>query len=265
MATRVIKLDEEVEEIMKVMRSWFVHAYTASSTIFGLLTIEAICNQRYVMALWWMAATIFIDATDGTMARKFKVAQIVPNIDGALLDNLVDFLNYVVTPCFFILMSPLVENSWRWIIASAIAMSSAYQFVQKDAKTEDHFFKGFPCYWNIVVLYLFVLESGQLLNGVILLFLCVMVFIPVKYVYPSRMDNVSKCRIRRSMLFVATAAFCVSSLWLLRIYPEKSLVAIGYSLLFVALYVGVSLYRTLNPLEIVRATKMKLRQASRRR
>jgi phosphatidylcholine synthase len=237
---------------MKTVLGWLVHAYTASSTILGLLTLEAICMQHFVEALWWMALTIFVDATDGTLARRFKVSQTIPKIDGALLDNLVDFINYVVTPCFFLLMSPLLPVSLKWVVVGAIAMSSAYQFAQVDAKTEDHFFKGFPCYWNIVVFYLFILNSDPSLNAGVLLVFSVLVFVPVKYVYPSRMDNVSQSRWPRLLLLLASTIFCASCLWLLWIYPRVDSLVFGYSLVFIALYVGVSLYRTVNPLQIVK-------------
>jgi phosphatidylcholine synthase len=199
-----------------------------------------------------MALTIFVDGTDGTLARKFKVAQTVPRIDGALLDNLVDFINYVVTPCFFLLMSPLLSANMKWLVVSAIAMSSAYQFAQTDAKTADHFFKGFPCYWNIIVFYLFILNSAPITNAAILLILCVLVFVPVKYVYPTRMENVSKARWLRVMLMLASTLFGASCLWLLWIYPKVDQIPLGYSVIFAALYVGISLYRTVNPLHIIK-------------
>ncbi len=53
------------------------------------------------MALWLMAITVFIDAVDGSLARAVHIKSVLPQIDGALLDNIVDYLNYVVTPSFF--------------------------------------------------------------------------------------------------------------------------------------------------------------------
>lgn len=237
---------------MKTLLGYLVHAYTASSTILGLVTIEAICRADYVASLWWMALTVFVDATDGTLARRFKVAQNVPRIDGALLDNLVDFINYVFTPCFFLLMSPLLSSELKWFVVSAIAMASAYQFAQTDAKTDDHFFKGFPSYWNIVVFYLFILNSSANLNATVLLILCALVFVPIKYVYPSRMDNVSQSRWLRMLLLLGTTLFSAACLWLLWIYPRVDQLVLGYSLLFVGLYTVVSLYRTFNPLDMMR-------------
>lgn len=80
--------------------AWAVHAFTASAACFGLLTLAKIYQHDYVQALWFMAVTVVIDAVDGTLARLVRVKTVLPNIDGALLDNIVDYLNYVITPCF---------------------------------------------------------------------------------------------------------------------------------------------------------------------
>ena len=75
-------------------------------------------------------------------------------------------------------------------------LSSAYGFAHTSAKVEspspslsagsDHFFTGFPSYWNIVAVYLYVLQLPQRTNAVILALLAVMVFVPIRYLYPSR-------------------------------------------------------------------------------
>jgi phosphatidylcholine synthase len=232
---------------MTALSGWFVHIYTACSAIVGLVTIEAICRGRYAEAFWWMGLAVFIDATDGTLARKFRVSETVPKIDGALLDNLADFVNYVITPCFLLLMTPMLAPDFRWPVLTAIILSSAYQFTQTDAKTEDHYFKGFPCYWNFVVFFLFIWDISPLVNSAILLVLSGLVFVPIKYVYPSRMENVFKSRALRLSLLFACVVFGAACLRLLWLYPKSDPFAFGYSVLFVLLYGGVSLYRTFRP------------------
>jgi phosphatidylcholine synthase len=65
-------------------------------------------------------------------------------------------------------------------------LSSAFGFNREDAKTVDHFFTGFPSYWNIVAAYLFVLGLPLRTNAIILAALAVFVFVPIRYLYPSR-------------------------------------------------------------------------------
>lgn len=120
--------------------AWLVHLFTASAAILGLFTLYAIYHGDYIAAFWLMGTTIIIDSLDGTLARFCGVKQVVPRIDGALLDNIVDFLNYVITPAFFLLVSNILPNYWEALVASVMVLSSAYQFTQADAKTDDHFF-----------------------------------------------------------------------------------------------------------------------------
>ena len=169
--------------------AWAVHILTASATVIGLMTLNAIHRHQFINALWLMGIAIMIDAIDGTLARFFNVKKLAPKIDGALLDNIVDFLNYVITPCFFLLIEPhMLDKPYEWLVLTCVLLSSTYQFTQNDAKTADHFFKGFPCYWNIVIFYLFIFNTPSLLNAIVLIGLSIMVFIPIKYVYPSRLD-----------------------------------------------------------------------------
>src|SRR3712207_9228769 len=51
-----------------------------------------------VKALWLMLASLIIDSTDGLLARRFRVSEALPFFDGAMLDNIVDYMTYVFAP-----------------------------------------------------------------------------------------------------------------------------------------------------------------------
>ncbi|AHE67073.1 phosphatidylserine synthase [Legionella oakridgensis ATCC 33761 = DSM 21215] len=131
--------------IMPYLLAWAVHIFTASAVFIGLLSLIKIYQHEYVVALWLMAITVVIDSVDGSLARLVNVKKVLPKIDGTLLDNMVDYLNYVVTPSFFLLVKPdmLPPEYDLWLIF-AITLTSAYQFCQDDAKTPDHFLKDSP-------------------------------------------------------------------------------------------------------------------------
>ena len=229
--------------------AWSVHAFTASAAVVGLLTLYAIYQQEYINALWWMGLAVFIDAIDGTFARLFHVKSVCPKIDGALLDNIVDYLNYVITPCFlFLLDKDLLPDGWRLFIVAAIALASSYQFTQSDAKTPDHFFKGFPSYWNIVAFYLILFTTSSLTNAVILLTCVVLVFVPIKYVYPSRLDYLTSLPWLRKLMLVASITYGIVSIALLWTFPDKHPLLLFYTLAYIIFYLGFSLYRTVVPM-----------------
>lgn len=227
---------------------WLIHAFTASGACVGLLSLLAIYQHHFLLALWLMGAAIVIDAVDGMFARSIKIKQVVPEIDGALLDNIVDFVNYTIVPSFFLLVTHLLPDYWRVVCVMAITFSSAYQFTQVDAKTDDHFFKGFPSYWNIAVFYLFFWQMHSTTNMIILLALAILSFVPIKYVYPSRLDYLSENKFLRASMVLITVLWGVATAGLLWLYPQSNSFLVAISIGYLLLYIGISLYRTWVPL-----------------
>lgn len=234
--------------ITRRMTGWLVHAFTASGACVGLLSLYAIYQRDLTFALWLMGAAILIDAVDGMFARAIQVKVAVPEIDGALLDNIIDFFNYTLVPCFFLLVTSLLPDYWRVLCVMIITFSSAYQFTQVDAKTSDHFFKGFPSYWNIAVFYLFFWQMSPVINLLVLFTLAVLSFVPIKYVYPSRLDYLTNSRILRVAMVALTAIWGGATLSLLWLYPNTNHILVAISTGYIVLYIAISLYRTWIPL-----------------
>ncbi|MFA5959166.1 MAG: CDP-alcohol phosphatidyltransferase family protein [Tatlockia sp.] len=232
--------------------AWGVHAFTASAACFGILTLISIYKHNFVHALWFMAIAVVIDALDGTLARLFRVKSVLPNIDGALLDNIVDYLNYVITPCFFLFAKPnmLPESALLYFIV-AITITSSYQFCQSDAKTADHFFKGFPCYWNIAVFYMFIFDTTKTTNALILTILCLLIFVPIKYVYPSRLDYLTNSSVLKIVLHGFSIIYGISSAIILWNYPDVNSFWLSVSIAYVIMYLTLSVYRTCSPIKTV--------------
>ena len=168
------------------LRAWSVHVFTASGAVVGLLALEAAARLDFQASALWMLLALFIDGIDGTLARAARVSEIVPGIDGRRLDDIVDYLNYVIVPVAFLIWLGAIGSMW---VAALPVLASAYGFSQADAKTEDHFFVGFPSYWNVVAIYVWAFEIPGPLVTALLIVLSGAVFVPLKYVYPSRMRS----------------------------------------------------------------------------
>jgi phosphatidylcholine synthase len=220
---------------VKVALAWLAHLYTASSAVLALLATIAIVDYRFRDAFFWLAATIAIDSSDGVLARTVRVRERLPWFNGAKLDDIVDYLTYVFVPAVFVWRSLLVPAAWTIPVAGAMLLSSSYGFNREDAKTSDHFFTGFPSYWNIVVFYLFVMHASQMLNAIILLVLAVFVFIPIRYLYPSRTPYL---RVLTIMLGLVWGSMLLVMVWEL---PAVSPMLLWGSLLFPFYYVVLSL------------------------
>jgi phosphatidylcholine synthase len=169
-----------------LLAAWLVHLYTASGLVLAFLAAQAAIDHDFRWAFLYLSAQVFVDATDGLLARAARVSERLPWFSGSKLDDLVDYLTYVFVPALIVWRGLLVVDPWTTVVPSAMLLASGYGFSHLKAKTTDHFFTGFPSYWNIVVLYLFLLQLSPDLNAVILLGFAVMVFVPIRYIYPSR-------------------------------------------------------------------------------
>ncbi|MEX2534251.1 MAG: CDP-alcohol phosphatidyltransferase family protein [Trueperaceae bacterium] len=171
------------------VRGYLVHAYTASTLLFVSLAMQWIVEERYQLALLAMAATVIIDATDGALARHYRVTETAAGIQGDLLDNIVDFLSYVALPALFLLHADmLLAPATLWV--SLVMFASAFGFSRTDAKIAGKgFFVGFPSYWNIVVFYLWMLGTGPLFNTALILVLASAVLVPLRFLYVTRLSR----------------------------------------------------------------------------
>lgn len=219
---------------------WALHTYTASGTVLAFLTLAAAVQGDEVAALWLLLAALVIDGTDGMLARRLRVKQVIPTFDGARLDDIVDYITYCFVPVFMLWNGGyLPEGVTGAALAVLPLLASSYQFCRVDAKTDDHCFLGFPSYWNVLTFYVIVLDLSPALTAGLLLTCAVLVFVPVKYIYPSR------TRVARSLNLTLAALWLVSYAALLLQLPEPSPLLAGLSLGYIAYYGVASVLLTL--------------------
>jgi phosphatidylcholine synthase len=220
-----------------IVAAWLVHLYTGSSAIFGLWAIVAAIQLEFRLAIYLMLLTLVIDSTDGALARLVDVRRRIPWFDGRRLDDICDYFTYVLVPAIFLIQADLLPHP-AWVAVPVLA--SAYGFSRDDSKTEDHFFLGFPSYWNVVAIYLYLFEVDASLALWIVLGFSAAVFVPLKYVYPSRTRALRPLSV--SVVFVWICSFS----WIaVRVDPDPFWVRV--TLFGPAYYVGASLFLNLRP------------------
>jgi phosphatidylcholine synthase len=181
-----------------------------------------------------MLAALAIDSVDGTLARAFAVSEVLPEFDGRRLDDLVDYLNYVIVPAVFMVAGGSLPG-WGW--AALPVLASAYGFSQSEAKTDDDFFLGFPSYWNVVAIYLWQLELSPTMSAALVAGLAAAVFVPLKYVYPSRMTPLWRTTNAGAALWIVAVAAAI--VWQREL---EGIPLIELTLLFPAYYIAISLW-----------------------
>ena len=209
-----------------------VHLLTASGAVLALWSLILIADGDAQGSIIVLALAAIIDCVDGTLARRVSVTTHTPNINGALLDNTVDYLTWVFLPVawayYFLDVS--------FLVCSVVLISSLFGFSHKHAKTEDNFFRGFPSYWNFVVLYLYVLGAGSIVSSFILLGLSALVLMPIKLVYPSRTTRWQNVTL---ILFIPYALMLGT---MLIYFDDTPLMVTLLSFYYPIYYVAISIY-----------------------
>jgi phosphatidylcholine synthase len=221
---------------LELLLAWLVHLYTALGVVVAFLAVLSIEQGDFRSAFFLMALAVALDATDGTLARAARVKEVIPWFDGEALDGIVDYFNYVIVPALFLFRAILLPPHDALWLAMLPLLASAYGFCQKSAKTADHFFLGFPSYWNIVAFYLYVLKIPLWLNGFLIIAFSALVFVPMKYIYPSRSP---RFRVQTNVLGVLWA---INVLYVMYTLPEPPRTLVFASLVFPAYYMALSLW-----------------------
>ncbi len=189
--------------------AWAIHALTASGAVLAFFSFLAVERGEYRLALWWLAAALVVDGIDGPLARWAGLKERLPEIDGATLDLVVDYLTYVFVPAVLIYRAGLLPEGWGGVGVAAILLSSLYTFARSDMKTEDNFFRGFPAVWNVFAFYLFLLKPPPMLALAIVALFAVLTFAPIYFVHPVRV------RAYQPWLGILTGVWGISSVALL--------------------------------------------------
>lgn len=109
-----------------------VHAYTALGVVLALLMVHLSYAGEVEIVLWLFLAAMIID-----------------------------YITYAFAPMVLLWSADYLPEGWLGgVVASMSLLASCYQFCRSDAKTDDHFFVGFPSYWNIAAFYLIALGAS---------------------------------------------------------------------------------------------------------
>lgn len=220
--------------------AWLVHLYTALGLIcaagMAVLIVRG-GDASFRLAFFLMMVATAIDATDGWLARRARVKEVLPGFDGGALDNLIDVQTYVTMPLLLLWRADALPGALAWLLLLPL-LAGAYGFSQVGVKTADGFFIGFPSYWNIVAYYLFVLAPPRPVSVAIIVVCSVLTFVPTPYLYATRGGPFAKLINIGSVFWFVSLGFGLFG-------PGDSRDAVALvSLAFPVMYLGLSAFVT---------------------
>jgi phosphatidylcholine synthase len=186
-----------------------VHIFTACGAGCALLALMDAVDAQWPRMFLWLGLALIIDGIDGTFARRLHVAELLPRWSGDVLDLVVDILNYVFVPAYAIAAGGLLPPALATPLGLVVAVSGALYFADRNMKTADHYFRGFPALWNAAAFYLFLLKLPPWIAALAVTALTVLTFVPFHFVHPVRIAHL------RAVTIAALAAWSVLSLYAL--------------------------------------------------
>ena len=168
------------------IRAFSVHILTATGSFMAFLALVAAAEDRFVDMWWWLAVAMVIDGIDGPIARKLNVKEVLPNWSGVMLDNVIDYVTYVLIPAFALYQSGMIGEPLSFVAAGLIVVSSAIYYADMGMKTDENFFSGFPVAWNMLVFTLFVTTASEAIAFAIVLAAVFTTFLPINFLHPVR-------------------------------------------------------------------------------
>jgi phosphatidylcholine synthase len=186
-----------------------VHLFTAAGAALALAAMHAAVGRRWTEMFVYLSVALIVDGVDGTFARRFRVAEVLPRWSGDTLDLVVDFTTYVFVPAYAIVTGGLLPEPVAMPAGVVIVMTGALYFADTRMKTDDNYFRGFPALWNAVAFYLFILKPAPWLAAVAIVVLAVLTFVPFKFVHPFRVQRLRILTIAAVLLWSILGAMAL--------------------------------------------------------
>jgi len=192
------------------MVAFAVHVFTACGAACALLALLAAIKSDWPQLFIWLGIALIIDGIDGTFARYLRVAERVPRWSGDVLDLVVDILTYVFVPGYALTASGLLPERLAIPLGLLIVVTGSLYFADRQMKTLDHYFRGFPALWNVAAFYLFLLQPAPWFGSVLIVVLAALTFVPFHVVHPVRIRHWRAVTAAAMIAWAALAVFAVA-------------------------------------------------------
>src|ERR1700726_1472875 len=188
-----------------------VHVFTAFGAACALLALIAAVGADWPKMFVWLGIALVIDGVVGTFARRLRTAELLPRWSGDVHDLVVDILNYVFVPAYAIATGGLLPQVLAIPLGALIVVTGSLFFSERQMKTTDYFFRGFPALWNVAAFYLFLLKPPPWLGALAIVALAELTFVPFHVVHPLRIAHLRAVTIMALIVWALLAIIAVAN------------------------------------------------------
>jgi phosphatidylcholine synthase len=187
-----------------------VHVFTACGAACALLALIAAVGADWPKMFVWLGIALIIDGVDGTFARRLHTAELLPRWSGDVLDLVVDILTYVFVPAYAMSTSGLLPQVLAIPLGALIVVTGSLYFADRQMKTADYYFRGFPALWNVAAFYLFLLKLPPWFCALAVVALAALTFVPIHVVHPIRISHLRPITIAALIAWALLAIIAVA-------------------------------------------------------
>jgi phosphatidylcholine synthase len=191
------------------IRAFSVHILTASGSFLAFLALVAAAEQRFVAMFWWLGLALLVDGIDGPIARRLNVKAVLPGWSGEMLDNVIDYVTYVLIPAFALYQSGMIGQPMSFVAAGLIVISSAIYYANMGMKTAENFFSGFPVVWNMLIFTLFAIDASEWTAMIVVLIAVICTFLPIYFLHPVRVVRMRRVNLAVFLAWCTLSAFAL--------------------------------------------------------
>lgn len=196
---------------MTRIRAFAVHVFTACGAALALLALILATGGHWTAMFFCLGLALIVDGVDGLLAREFKIAEVLPRWSGESLDYVVDFTTYVFVPAYAIAASGLLPQELAVPSGVLVTIVGALYFADREMKTADNYFRGFPALWNLAAFYLYVMQPPDWVSVAIVVVLAILTFAPIRFLHPLRVKRMRTANIALLIAWALLALYTLSA------------------------------------------------------
>lgn len=191
--------------------AWAVHAFTLTGLVWATLAAVALLEGSPHWMWLWLGIALVVDGVDGNMARKHHIKEVVPWFNGAVVDNIVDYLTWTAIPAAFMVMYlPLGPRPLAIALIILVLVSSMFCYANEAAKSGDYYFVGFPAAWNIVAVLLWVWNAPMAVCISAIFIFSAMTLVPLHYTHPFRVERGRIANIAATFIWIVSTGMLIA-------------------------------------------------------
>jgi len=193
--------------------SVLIHLWTLAGLAFAMLAAQQLLLGNHEAAVRWLLLVLFVDHTDGTLARRFKVADHIPLVSGETIDLITDVIGLTFVPMLFLWQAGVFLPGFGAPLGVAAAVTCSMKYAMKANLLKAGTSRGAPpAFFSVLVFWFLDLPPAwATAYTVALVFLC---WSRIQYPITSLMTTHWKPGFQSAINYLSFAALVPAMLWL---------------------------------------------------